>query len=124
LLRSVGAAAVLLALVGLYAVLTHAVAQRRRELGVRAALGATPRHLGRLVFTRALLHLVVGLALGLLGVIAFDRAFSDATATYRVTDAVVLAVTAAAIGLLTCATCVIPVWRAARTDPMLNLRDS
>ena len=61
-----------LAVVGLYAVTSHAVAQRRQEIGLRMALGAQPRQVGRLILGRALRQVIAGLVAGILCTMAWD----------------------------------------------------
>jgi hypothetical protein len=65
--------AVVLALVGVYAVLSYTTKQRRRELGIRHALGAAPRSLVGLVLRRELMHTAIGLALGVVAFLAVGR---------------------------------------------------
>ncbi|HXW03968.1 MAG TPA: ABC transporter permease [Vicinamibacterales bacterium] len=114
--------ALMLSLVGLYAVVSHSVAQRTREMGVRLALGASPAGLLRLVILEGVRLVAIGLAVGLtvalvgtrsiqgllVGVSAYDPA------TYVVVPLMLLA--AAVVGLF------VPARRAMRVDPMTALR--
>jgi putative ABC transport system permease protein len=128
LIKSVASVALILALVGLYAVTSHTVEGWRREFAMRIALGATASHIGWLVLRRVLNQLGVGLVLGLIGAVAFDRAFSD-PANRGVNDVgmvdpsalmlIVLSIAAVAI-----VACLIPIRRAARVDPTETLRSS
>jgi hypothetical protein len=63
----------LLSAAGIYAMMSFTVARRRREIGIRAALGADPRRLLRSVFARASVQLVTGMSLGLIGTVVVDR---------------------------------------------------
>ena len=76
LIRSIATIAFVLALIGLYAVTGHTVERWTRELGLRIALGAKSGQIVWLVLRRMLSQLSVGLALGLVGGLAFDRAFN------------------------------------------------
>jgi putative ABC transport system permease protein len=120
LLNSIGALALLLAIVGLYAVTAHAMRLRQKELGIRIALGARPRHVGGLVLRRAIFQLAAGLAVGIAATIAFDRLFT--TTSMRLTDPIVLMPTVAAVGVVAIAACLWPAARAARLDPVVALR--
>ncbi len=121
ILNGISAMAFVLALIGLYAITTHSVSLRRREMGIRLAVGARPSKVGVLVLRGALFQISIGLAVGIAGTAAFDRAF---TATpMRLTDPVVLLPTLIAIVLVGTAACVWPAARAARLDPALVLRE-
>ena len=77
IIRSIAIVAFLLALIGLYAVTGHTVERWTKELGLRIALGAGVAQIVWLVIRRVLTQLSIGLAVGLVGVLAFDRLFSD-----------------------------------------------
>jgi putative ABC transport system permease protein len=116
------ALAVVLAGVGVYAVMAYSVAQRRGELGVRLALGASPRGLLTLVLGRAFRLGLAGLAVALpLGWLAGSGVRSF---LYGVTpfDPGTLALTAAVTLLVACAAAAIPAVRASRLEPLVALR--
>ena len=117
------ATAVALALVGLYGLLAYTVNQRRREMGIRLAIGAQPRDLLRLVLTQGLALTVSGIAVGLLLSVALSGLISSQLVAVGAVDAWVYA--AAALLLLSCAgfACWIPGQRAARMDPLETLRE-
>jgi ABC-type antimicrobial peptide transport system permease subunit len=121
LLNSIGTIALLLALVGLYAVTAHSVRLRRKELGLRLALGATKRAVRALVLQRALGQLAIGLAVGIGATFAFDRLFI--TPPIRLMDPMVLLPALAAIVIVAMVACLAPASRAARIDPSFALRD-
>jgi predicted permease len=117
-----GATAFLLAVIGLYGVLSHGVASRTREIGVRMALGATTAGIVRLVVRQGLGIVSAGLATGLL-LTLFAGRFIEAK-LYGVSARDPLAIGAVALVLLIVAViaCLIPARRAAKTDPMEALR--
>ena len=122
LLGSFAAIGLLLTGVGLFAALSHTVAQRTRELGLRAALGATRGHLVRLVVVQGFTITVLGLAAGLaLGVLAARLA---AALLYGVSsgDITSYAIVAAVILSVAFLACLVPAYRAARLDPIRALR--
>jgi predicted permease len=121
LLHAIGTIALLLALVGLYAVTAHSVRLRRRELGIRMALGAPRSRVAALVLRRAMLQVAIGIAAGAGATVAFDRLFNS-PATQLIAAAVMLP-TIAALVLVAAAACLWPAARATRWDPALVLRD-
>ena len=117
-----GVLATLLASIGLYGVMAFAVARRRKELGIRLALGAQPWFVIWLVMREVLLLLSIGLAVGLPAALALGRYVSSQLygieghdPAVAITTIVLLAVVSAAAGL-------IPAHRASRIDPILALR--
>lgn len=114
---------VLLATVGLYAVTAHAVTLRNQEIGIRMALGARPAQVVRTVLQSVRTPLVLGFALGMLGTLAWDRAFSLGAAGARVADPRLLLVVMVLLAALTLAACFAPARRATRLDPISVLRE-
>jgi predicted permease len=114
--------ALVVAATGLYSVLSYNVSERRREIGIRAALGATRGRLVRLVLRQGLGFTIAGLALGLLAAAATSRLLS--TLLFGVTpfDGVAFAVAPAALLVVALTACLVPAWRAAATDPAEALR--
>jgi ABC-type antimicrobial peptide transport system permease subunit len=114
--------ALVFALVGLYAVVSHSVAERVREMGVRLALGASPAGLLRLVLFESLRLVGAGVAIGIglaLGAMQFLSALlfgvsAHDPATFLAIPLVLFA--AATLG------CLVPARRAMRVDPMVTLR--
>jgi putative ABC transport system permease protein len=122
LLVAFAAAALLLSVVGLYGALGVFVSQRRREIGVRLALGAGAGAIGRLVAAQGLKPAVLGLLLGLGFAALSVGALRSLLFEVRPLDPSTFA--GAALGLLAAAAaaCSLPAWRAARLDPAATLR--
>jgi putative ABC transport system permease protein len=116
------AVALLVALQGIYALLAYAVEERRREIGVRIALGATTRDLLRLVVGRGLRLAAVGLVGGLALALALGRGLRSLLFEVGPTDPLTYVAVAALLGTTAFLACTIPAWRASRVDPMTALR--
>ena len=117
-----GAIGVLLAVMGLYAVVSFAVARRTHEIGVRIALGATPRDVLRLVVRDGVRLSLVGLAVGIVLALGVGVVLSTTLYGLRAVDLPVLsAVAAMLLGVSTLA-CYVPARRATRADPLCALR--
>jgi len=114
--------ALLLAAVGIYGVLSYAVAQRTQEIGVRLALGAAERQIFALVVGESLKLAAVGLAIGLAGAVAVGMALQRLLFGVRATDAATFAVTGALLVLVALVASYIPARRAMRIAPMEALR--
>jgi ABC-type antimicrobial peptide transport system permease subunit len=123
LLGSFAALALVLAAVGIYSVLSYTVRSRRREIGIRMALGAQMRDLVRLVVLQGMRPAVVGMAIGLGAALALGRVLSSLVYGITVTDPWTLGAVAAILGLVALAACSVPALRAARVDPMRALRE-
>jgi predicted permease len=117
-----GVLALVLATMGLYSVMTYAVSQRTREIGIRMALGAQVRDVLRLVVSQGMRMALIGIVLGLLGAFALTRVLSSLLFGVGTTDSITFVgvpVLLIAVALLAC---YIPARRAARVDPLLALR--
>ena len=114
--------ALLLACLGLFGVLSYAVTQRTREIGVRLALGATAGGIARLVVGRGLALTAAGLAAGLALSWAFTRTMSSLLYGVGAGDPAAFAAGVGALGLVALVACGLPAWRAARVDPIQVLR--
>lgn len=121
-LGSFGALGLLLAAVGLYGVLAYAVSQRRREIGVRVALGARPGDVFRMVFDEGLKLMAIGTALGLLGALGAARLLSSLLFGTGPADAATLAGVVALLAAVSAIACSIPSRHATRVDPIAALR--
>jgi len=116
------AAALLLAVAGIYGVLAGSVAERTREIGVRSALGATPRAIISLVVGQGGRLSAIGLVLGVAGSFALTRYLRTFLFGVGPTDPTTFVGVVALLGLVTVAACLIPAMRASRVDPSRALR--
>jgi predicted permease len=117
-----GAIAVLLAAIGLYGVMSFAVAQRRREIGIRMAIGA-PRHSILMQFLIESAWMVaIGAALGVPLALACGKAAASLLYGLQPEDAATAVAAAAVLGVIALTAALIPAWRAARVDPTIALR--
>jgi putative ABC transport system permease protein len=115
--------AMLIAAIGVYAVVSYMVAQRRREIGVRLALGATRGAVVRLVLGTALRLTSVGIPLGLLGAFAISRGLGHLLFGVSPLDPATYAIVTGALVVVAGLAAYIPGRGAAGVDPMLVLRD-
>jgi predicted permease len=118
-----GVVALLLACIGLYGVLAYSVTQRTSEIGVRLALGATPRAIMRLVLGNSATMVLTGVALGLLLAVGATRWLASFLYGVTPTDAGTFASAIALLVATASAAALIPSWRATRVDPTVALRD-
>jgi putative ABC transport system permease protein len=117
-----GGVALLLASGGIYGLLAGAVAERTREFGLRAALGASPRSIAHLVMAQGAQLTTIGLVLGGLGAVALSRGLRTLLFGVGPTDPIAIAVSAAVIIGVAIAACLVPARRAVGVDPMTALR--
>ncbi len=117
------AIALLLTAVGTYGVLSYAVAHRRREIGLRMALGAQPEQVRAQFIAVALRLLAGGAALGLVGAWLAGRAMQTVLFNVPAVDARTLIATGMVIGVVSLIACLLPSHRAARISPMEALSD-
>lgn len=123
LLGGFAATALLLAGIGLYGVLSHGVAQRTREVGVRVALGARPAHVLRLVLGQGTVLVGLGLAAGLLGAFASTRYLESLVYGVSTVDLSAFAAAAGLLAFVALAAHWVPIRRALRVDPVVALRE-
>jgi predicted permease len=114
--------ALLLAAIGTYGVLSYAVAQRRREIGIRMAVGAQARQIGAQFLSLGLRLLAAGTALGLLGAWLAGRAMQSVLFDVPPLHLATLLLTALIMSVVSLVACLIPARRATKVDPMIALR--
>jgi putative ABC transport system permease protein len=117
------AIAVMAAAGGLFSVLSYAVGRRRREFGIRAAVGASPRQLGQVVLREGVLITLAGIAIGSVGSVALGRALSSLQYGMAATDPVSVALVVTILGLTALAAGWRPARQAIATDPVVLLRE-
>jgi putative ABC transport system permease protein len=123
LLTSFAALALMLAIAGIYGVMSYSVAQRTREVGIRMALGATGRQVVGLVLREGLRMVVAGVVLGVAGAAALTRLIRSELYETTPTDPLVFACVSLLLLAVAGAAGYLPASRAAGVDPMVALRD-
>jgi len=116
------AIALLLASVGLYTVIAHAVSQRTQEIGIRVAIGATARDILSLVIVQGMIPLGLGLAVGLAASVVVNRVLQSMLVQVSPSDPLTLAVSSTVLVVAAALGCLIPARRAIRIDPVIALR--
>jgi predicted permease len=124
LLGIFGVVALVLAAVGTYGVMSYAVAERNRELGIRMALGAERSGVLRMVLRQGVGVAGAGLVLGLVAALGLTRFMSSLLFEVGTTDIVTFVAVPALLFAVAVVACLIPARRATRVDPMVVLRDS
>ncbi len=122
LLSTFAALAVVLSAIGLYGVISYMVAQRTREIGVRVALGAAPRHIGRTVIVRGLALATSGLAIGLMGSLWGTKLIRASLFGVQPNDAGSYLVGGLVLLTLAIIACIVPTRRAMAVDPLIAMR--
>jgi predicted permease len=123
LLSVFGGLALLLAAVGLYAVMSYSVSQSTRELGLRVALGATASNLLRLVISNGMFLCAAGLAVGFAGALALSGLVVNLLYQVSPRDPLAFGAAFALMLMVSLVACLFPAWRASRIDPIRVLRD-
>jgi putative ABC transport system permease protein len=114
--------ALLLAALGIFGVMSYAVTQREREIGIRVALGAHPRDVLRLVLENATGLASLGVLIGVLGSVALSRSLTTLLFELSPTDPLTLGAMALALGSTALLASALPALRATRVDPLVALR--
>jgi macrolide transport system ATP-binding/permease protein len=117
-----GLLALVLAMVGVYGVMSYSVSQRTRELGVRIALGADRNQILRLALRRGVLISFAGIAIGFVAALALSRALAGFLYGVRPMDLLTFITASLGLMLVALVTCYLPARRAARVDPIVALR--
>jgi putative ABC transport system permease protein len=122
LLGLFGAVALVLAVVGVYGMISHAVAHRTREVGVRLALGAGRLQILRLMLKDELAPIGVGIGVGLAAALVLTRSLESVLFGVTPNDPATLGLVVLVLALAAALACVVPLVRATRVDPMVALR--
>jgi predicted permease len=118
-----GLLALLLTCIGLYGLLAHEVARRRREIGIRAALGAQQRDILSMVVGQGFSLVFFGVLIGIVTALGVTRYLRSLLFGVRPTDPITFLVVCVMLGAVALLACYIPARRATRVDPMVALRD-
>ncbi len=122
LVGSFGVMGLLLAIIGVYGVISYSVVQRTHEIGVRMALGAERRDVLRMILRDGMLLAMTGIGIGTAGALALTRVLRSLLFEIEPTDPPTFLGVAVAVTVATLAACYLPARRAVRVDPMLALR--
>ena len=115
-------ASLLLAAIGIYGILAGGVAERTREIGVRAALGATRLQIVGMVARQGALLTAAGLVIGLIAAPVASRGLTTLLFGVTALDPLTYGAVVALLGVVALLACAVPAWRAARVDPAITLR--
>ena len=111
-----------MAATGLYGVLSGSVAERMREIGIRAALGASRGNILGLVVREGMMLTGVGVAIGLMGAVAASGALTALMFGISQLDMITYGTVIVLLALVSIVACGVPAWRAAQVDPSITLR--
>ena len=114
--------ALLLAIAGIYGVMTYSVTQRRKEIGVRVALGASPRQVFRIILGQGLTTTGIGVAIGIIAAIGLTRTIESLLFGVTPTDPIAFGGVVALLLLVATLACYLPARRATEADPIEALR--
>jgi putative ABC transport system permease protein len=119
---TMGVLGLILAVVGVYSVVSYAAAQRTHEIGIRMALGAEPRDILKMVLRQSAAIVALGLTIGLAAAFAGTRAIANLIVGIKPTDPVTFGSVAVLLAAIAFAACWIPARRATRVSPLTALR--
>jgi predicted permease len=119
---TMGLLGLILAVVGVYSVVSYAAAQRTHEIGIRMALGAEPRDILRMVLRQSIVVVAIGLGIGLVAAFVGTRAIANLIVGIKPTDPVTFASVVVLLSAIALAACWIPARRATRVSPLTALR--
>ena len=122
LLAAFASLALLLAAIGIYGVLSYMVAERRREIGIRMALGAGRTTVLAKILKQGFVLTIVGTVAGIVGALGLNQLIASLLFGVRPTDTGTFVLVIMTILLVAAVACGVPAWRAARVDPLVALR--
>ena len=114
--------AFVLAIVGIYGVMSYAVTQRTHEIGIRMAIGAQPRDVFRMILGQGMFLAIIGMVAGLAGAFALTRLMATMLFTIKPTDPLTFGSVAILLIAVALIACYIPGRRATKVDPVNSLR--
>ncbi len=118
-----GIIGVILAVVGVYGVVSYGASQRTREIGIRLALGATPGHVRRIIVGQGAMLVAIGLAAGFVLTYAATHALAKMLLLVSASDPLAYGGVTALLAIVALIACYLPARRAMRVDPMVALRE-
>jgi putative ABC transport system permease protein len=114
--------ALLLSAIGLSAVIAHSVSQRTKEIGVRMAIGATARHVGRMILREGMSPVVIGMLFGIAAAFAVNRILQSQLVGVSPYDVMTIAGAPVVLAVVALVACQVPARRAMRVEPVAALR--
>jgi len=122
LTSTMGLLGLILAVVGVYSVVSYAAGQRTHEIGIRMALGAAPQDILLMVLRQSVVVVAIGLTVGLAAALAGTRAIASLIVGVRPTDAATFVTVVVLLAVIALIACWIPARRATRINPLVALR--